>query len=63
MEDLLGHVVEFVASIWEADTRIRDQSLLGESEFERGGRRGVAWVCGIIIVLLVVAMLWFAWRD
>jgi len=62
MDNILGYIVEFVAEIWEADTRIRDGSSLGESEFERSGRRTVAWICGTIIVILVAAMLFFAWR-
>ena len=63
MEEILGHIVEFAARIWEADTRIRDVSSLGESEIERSGRRAVAWICGSIITLLVVAMWYFAWRN
>lgn len=63
MDDILGHIAAFVARIWEPDTRIRDGSSLGESEFEHDGRRTVAWICGTIITLLVVAMLYFARRN
>ncbi|MBC8002833.1 MAG: hypothetical protein H7X97_09630 [Opitutaceae bacterium] len=62
MSDMLGHIAEFVARIWEADTRIRDGSSLGESELERNGRRTVAWIFGSTIFILVVGMLFFAWR-
>ena len=63
MEEILGHIVEFGARIWQADTRIRDVSSLGESGIERSGLRTVAWICGTVITLLVVAMSFFAWRN
>ena len=59
MGELIGYLIEFVGRIWEADTEIRDRSILGESEMERGSRKFVAWLCGGIIFILVVAG--FSW--
>jgi hypothetical protein len=59
MGDLLGYLIEFVAQIWGADTEIRDRSILGESEMDRCSRRFVAWLCGSIIFILIVAG--FSW--
>ena len=60
MGDFIGYLIEFVVRIWDADTEIRDRSILGESEMERDSRRFVAWLCGgIIFVLLVAGFLWW----
>jgi hypothetical protein len=60
MGDFIGRLIEFVARIWHADSEIRDQSTLGESEMERRARRSVAWLCGGAIVLLVIGgILWW----
>jgi len=58
--DFIGHLIELVADIWRADSQIRDRSILGESEMQRRSRRSVAWMCGGIIALLLVAgFLWW----
>ena len=59
MGDLIGYLIELVARIWDADTEIRDRSILGESELERRSRRFIAWLCGGIILVLMVAG--FSW--
>lgn len=59
---MLGDLIELVARIWEADSEIRDRSLLGESEMEKRSRRSVAWLCGGVIALLIlvgIAWWWF----
>jgi hypothetical protein len=57
---MFGELIELVARIWHADSVIRGQSWLGESEFDRRARRFVAWLCGGAIVLLLVgALLWW----
>ena len=59
-EDLIGYLIEFVARIWDADTKIRDGSILGESKLERDSRRSVAWLCGgIIFVLTAIGFCWW----
>ena len=63
---MLGDLIELVAGIWQADSEIRDRSLLGESKMERRSRRFVAWICGGTIALLVLAGVlwwWFAERG
>ncbi|MSR65394.1 MAG: hypothetical protein EXS18_06395 [Verrucomicrobiae bacterium] len=63
MLDFLGELAEFVSRIWSADSHIRDRSRLGESGMDRQSRRFVAWSCGGIIVLIVLAGIawwWFA---
>ena len=60
---MLGELIELVARIWEADSEIRDRSLLGESELDKRSRRSVAWLCGGAIVLLVLAGVLWWWFD
>ena len=56
---MLGSLIDLIARIWEADSEIRDRSLLGESELEKQSRRSVAWICGgAIALLLIAAILW-----
>ena len=55
MGDLIAQLIELVASIWDADSKVRDRSILGESGLERKSRRSVAWLCGGAIVLLLLA--------
>ena len=60
--DFLGDIVALIAQIWQADSEIRNRSLLGESEFDRQCKRSVARLCGGAIVLLVlsgIAWWWF----
>lgn len=57
---VLGELIELVARIWQADSEIRESSVVGESEMDRRSRRFVGWVCGIIIALLVlVGVVWW----
>jgi hypothetical protein len=58
---MLGHLIELIARIWEADSEIRDRSLLGESELDKQSRRGVAWICGGAIALVIIAAILWAW--
>ncbi len=57
MSRIIIRLIELVAVIWWADTALRDQSVLGESGWEKRNRNILAWICGSIIVLLVIA--WF----
>jgi hypothetical protein len=58
---MLGPLIELIARVWEADSEIRDCSLLGESELEKQSRRSVAWLCGGAIALVVIAGILWAW--
>jgi hypothetical protein len=63
MGEFIGMLIEFVARIWHADAQIRGQSpMTSGSQFDRESRRFVAWLCGGIIVLLLIlglAVWWF----
>ena len=59
MGDFIGYLIELVARIWDADTEMRDSSVFGESEMERDARRFIAWLCGGICFVLIVAG--FSW--
>lgn len=53
-------LVELVMTIWRKDTELRNGSLVGETELDRKSRKWVGWICGGLIVLLVIAgVLWF----
>jgi hypothetical protein len=57
--------IELVARIWQADSAIRRRSVLGESKLDRQSRHFVAWLCGGLIALPVLAGIawwWFARR-
>ena len=62
MGSLIEMLVDFVASVWQADSDVRDNSVLGESAMERKDRRVVGWICGSVIVLLIVGGLIWWWR-
>ena len=49
---MIDALIELIASIWRADTELRDSSRLGESRLDRDSRRFVAWLCGGAITLL-----------
>ena len=60
---MLAELIEFVATIWKADSEIRDSSLVGESKMDRRSRRWVSLICGTLIFLLVgisITWVWFA---
>ena len=62
MWDFLGDLIYAVASIWRADSEIRDRSpMISGSEFDRDSRRFVARLCGGIIAFLVIAGLVWWW--
>lgn len=61
MEYLISVLIDLVVALWRGDREIRDGSLLGESEMERSVRRGVAWFCGGIVLLLVAGWVWWRW--
>ena len=51
---MLGELIELVLAIWKADSTMRENSLVGESEMDRKSRRCVAILCGGMIALLAV---------
>lgn len=51
---MLGELLEFVARIWNADFEARNQSIVGESEFEKRSRLQIALICGGVIALLAL---------
>ncbi len=51
---MIGALIELRATIWRADTEMRDNSLLGESRLDKESRRFVAWLCGGAIILLLL---------
>jgi hypothetical protein len=59
LSNVFEMLIELIAQIWRVDTEIRDNSIFGESEWERRSRRFVAWVCGGLIVF--IALIWFLW--
>ena len=61
MEDLVLGLIQWVVDVWRGDNQIRDRSLLGESDMERNARRGVAWFCGGVALLLVAGWVWWRW--
>ena len=58
---MLGHLIELIARIWEADSEIRDRSVLGQSELDKRSRRSVAWICGGAIAVVVIVVIVWAW--
>ncbi len=56
---MLEGLIEIVALIWSGDREIRETSLIGQSEMDRKFGRVVAWICGGLITVLVLAgMAW-----
>ena len=49
---LIDILTDFIGAIWRADSELRDQSILGESEMDKSSRRFVAWLCGGAITFL-----------
>ena len=52
----MENLIELISAIWDADTAMRDQSLVGESPMDRRSRRTVAIICGGLIGLLLFAV-------
>jgi hypothetical protein len=65
MMDLLAELIECVARVWHADSKIREDSLFGESELDRRSRRVVGFLCGGVILLLVAGgfIWWWFTRE
>lgn len=61
MGDLIAHLIAFVAQIWSADAKIRDSSVVGESEMERRSRRLIARLFGAVIALLLLTGIVWLW--
>jgi len=57
---MIEALIELIASIWRADTDLRDTSRLGESRLEMESRRFVGWLCGGASTLLL-ALASLAW--
>ena len=63
---IIGYLIWLVATIWEADSQIRDNSpMTTGSEFDKESRRFVARLCGGIILLVIIAglVLWWLARS
>ena len=58
---MIGPLIELIARIWEADSEIRDRSVLGESELDKQSRRTVAWICGGAMAILFIAWALWVW--
>jgi hypothetical protein len=56
MADLLLGLIDLVAGIWRADSKMRELTL-GESRLERSARDSVAWLCGGVIAVLALCLL------
>jgi len=52
---MLDHLIDLVMAIWNADSEMCDNSLVGESEMDRKSRGCVSIVCGGLIALLLLA--------
>lgn len=60
MDSFIQWVLEVIAEVWKADRELRSRSRLGESVMERSARRGVAWLCGgVVVVILAIAVGWW----
>jgi len=66
MLDLLAAIAEFFVTIWSADKSMTENSLLGESRFDREARR--SWVTyGLICLMLLLitaagGVAWWWWN-
>lgn len=61
--NFLADLIELVARIWHTDSEMRDRSLFGESEMEKRSRRTVRWVCGSMILALLVMWIALCWLS
>ena len=61
---MLDQLVYLLMALWNADSEIRDSSLVGQSEMDRKSRSCVAIICGGLIALLllisgIVCVVWW----
>ena len=63
MMNLLELLIDWVVTIWQGDSDLRDNSLLGESPMDKKSRRVVGWICGSMIALLLIGGLIWWWRT
>lgn len=54
-------LIEIVDRIWQADRTTREDSVVGQSEMDRKSGRWIAWICGGLITVLVVAAIAWEW--
>ena len=48
-------LIELVFQVWRGDREMRESSAMGQSEMDRKSGRVVAWICGGLVTVLVVA--------
>ncbi len=61
MGSLVESLIELVAGIWRADSELRDNSVFGQSEEDRQNRKWVGWLCGGLILVVVIAGVVWCW--
>ena len=53
----VGPLIRLVRVIQDMDTKVRESSLVGESEMDRESRRLMKWICrGAITVLVLIVV-------
>ncbi len=52
---MLAELTELIVRVWQADRQMRENSVVGESELDKQSRRLMAWLCGGLTVLLILA--------
>jgi hypothetical protein len=57
---MIEEMIVLVLTIWKADSTMRENSLVGESEMDRQSRRWVAIIC---VSLAVIGILWWSGRS
>lgn len=54
----IGPLIRLVRVIQDMDTKVRESSLVGESEMDRQSRQLMKWICrGAITVLMLIAFI------
>lgn len=54
---MIGSLIRLVRTIQAMDTKVRESSLVGESEVDRQSRLFVTWTCrGIIGILMLIVL-------
>ena len=60
MGNLFEILVDCVVSVWQVDTDARDNSIYDESPMERKDRKLIGWICGSLLVLLIIGgLMWW----